>query len=113
MRSSIVLAIFVVNIVSTITQYEATRIFLDHHQEGRRRGVVWTRNVNMLLLPSLQWRQISPPSPNPVTSKSPSNNNSKITPSIVSQRNFINQKIVDPPPPPSKLGTRLKHEFGI
>lgn len=84
-RSSIVLAIFVVNIVSTITQYEATRIFLDHHQEERGRGVVWTRNVNMLLLlPSLQWRQISPPSPNPVTSKSP-----------------------------SKLGTRLKHEFGV
>lgn len=73
-RSSIVLAIFVVNIVSTITQYEATRIFLDHHhhhQEGRGRGVVWTRNVNMLLLlPSLQWQPISPPSPNPVTSSS-------------------------------------------
>lgn len=84
-RNPILLAILVVNIVSTITQYEATRILLDDDQE----------RVNILLvLPSLQWRSVSPPSSNPVTNKN-IGSDSVITPCIVGQKNFIGQKNID------------------
>ncbi|MCD7460261.1 hypothetical protein HAX54_043163, partial [Datura stramonium] len=92
-RSPIHLLAILVVIVSTITQYEATRILLDDQEGGRGpgRGVVWTRNVNILLLSSLQWRRVSPPSPHPATNKN-SSGNDRITPSMISQGNFASLK---------------------
>lgn len=89
----ILLAIVV--IVSSITRYEATRILLDDQERG---GQIWKRNVHMLLLPSLQWRSVSPPSPNPATNKRPDGG---VTPSMVGKINFAGKKTIAPPPPPS------------
>lgn len=86
----ILLAIVV--IVSSITRYEATRYLLDDQEGG---GQIWKRNVHMLLLPSLQWRPISPPSPNPATNKSL---HGGVTPSMVGQMNFAGKKMIAPPP---------------
>lgn len=98
-RSPIVLAIFVI-IISIIKQNEAIRINLLDDQKG---GVVWEKNVNtLLLLSSLQWGRVSPPSPNPTTNASPGGNG-KTTPSVIGQNTVISLDPLPPPSPPRKV----------
>ncbi|MCD7450737.1 hypothetical protein HAX54_008298 [Datura stramonium] len=92
------LAILLVVIVSTITQYEATRILLLDD------GIVWKRNANVVLLSSPLWRPVSPPTPDRAT-------NPKIRPSMIGHKNFVSQKTVAPPS--RKVEGSMKLEVGV
>ncbi|WMV47341.1 hypothetical protein MTR67_040726 [Solanum verrucosum] len=101
--SSIILMLLLIVLIS-ITSSEATRI-LNYNNEK----VDFLKGAKYLLLQSLQWRPVGPPTPNPGT-----NVPNQIT-SQVTQRNFAGCKEFahPPPPPPYNDYPQTKIAFGV
>ncbi|WMV47337.1 hypothetical protein MTR67_040722 [Solanum verrucosum] len=76
----------------SITSNEAARILNDNHEKEE---VDFLKGGKYLLLPSLQWNSVRPPTPNPGT-----NARTQITSQVV-ERNFAGRKeFAHSPPPP-------------
>jgi len=86
--SRIILMLLIIFLIS-ITSNEAARILNDNNEKE----VDFLKGGKYLLLPSLQWRPVPPPTPNLGT-----NARTQIT-SQVSQRNFAGRKEFAPLPP--------------
>lgn len=92
-------------LIISITPNEAAR-FLNDINRGKE--VEFLNGNKHLLLPSLQWNPVRPPTPNPGT-----NSRTNLT-SQVAQRNFAGRKEFAPPPPsPSNNYSQLKVAFSV
>ncbi|KAK4344781.1 hypothetical protein RND71_034957 [Anisodus tanguticus] len=102
MTSRMILMLLLILLIS-ITSNEASGIL----KENNEKEVDFLQGNKYLLLQSLQWRPVRPPTPNPST-----NANTKMT-SQVAQRNFAGRKeFAHPPPPPSEY-PQTKVAFGV
>ncbi|KAH6797919.1 hypothetical protein C2S52_022473 [Perilla frutescens var. hirtella] len=99
---TIMLAVFL-----TIKPYEATRVLDEEEKQWLKRG-------QDLLLPSLQWRPVRPPSPSSCSWVG-TPGGAPCTASI-GQRNFAGRAVASPPPPPplaSDAYPKQMFEFGM
>ncbi|KAG5587384.1 hypothetical protein H5410_047818 [Solanum commersonii] len=89
----------------SITSNEAARILNDNHEKEE---VDFLKGGKYILLPSLQWNSVRPPTPNPGT-----NARTQIT-SQVAKRNFAGRKeFAHPPPPPYNEYLHTKIALGV
>ncbi|KAK6780621.1 hypothetical protein RDI58_022805 [Solanum bulbocastanum] len=101
--SSIILMLLLIVLIS-ITSNEAARILNDNNEKEK---VDFLKGGKYLLLQSLQWRPVGPPTPNPGT-----NVPNQIT-SQVTQRNFAGRKEFAHPPPLYNEYPQTKIAFGV
>ncbi|KAH0738567.1 hypothetical protein KY290_037272 [Solanum tuberosum] len=101
--SNILLMILLIVLIS-ITSYEAARILKYNNEKGE---VDILKGGKYLLLQSLQWRLVGPPTSNPGT-----NVPNQIT-SQVTQRNFAGRKEYFAHPPPCNEYPHTKIAFGV
>ncbi|KAH0636873.1 hypothetical protein KY289_036788 [Solanum tuberosum] len=101
--SNILLMILLIVLIS-ITSNEAARILKYNNEKGE---VDILKGGKYLLLQSLQWRPVGPPTPNPGT-----NVPNQIT-SQVTQRNFAGRKEYFAHPPPSNEYLHTIIAFGV